>query len=90
MTWIQAVRAMRKGQKVRRQTWDAHAGYLWISLSKVDARKDGFGICEFINSSDDLKTLYLTFDRIGMNVTPAFHIQRAMAETLATDWEVIE
>jgi hypothetical protein len=81
---------MRKGQKVRRQIWDVHAGYLWISLSKVDARKDGFGICEFINSSDDLKALYLAYDRIGTNVTPSFHIQRAFAETLATDWEITE
>ena len=90
MTWTQAVRAMRKGQKVRRQTWDAHAGDLWISLSKVDAREDGFGICEFINSSDDLKGLAKAYERIGVNVTPSFHINRAMAETLATDWEVIE
>ena len=90
MTWTQAVRAMRKGHKNRRQTWDVHAGYLWISLSKVDARKDGFGICEFINSSDDLKALYLAYDRIGTNVTPSFHIQRAFAETLATDWEITE
>jgi hypothetical protein len=88
MTWTQAVRAMRKGHKVKRQSWDVHAGHLWISLSKTDARKDGYGIYEFIHSSDDLKKLYLAFDRIGMNVTPAFHIQRAMAETLDTDWEI--
>jgi len=90
MTWTQAVKAMRKGHKVKRESWDVHAGHLWISLSKVDAGKDGYGVHEFINSSDDLKTLYLAFDRIGINVTPAFHIQRAMAETLATDWEITE
>jgi hypothetical protein len=90
MTWTQAVRAMRKGHKVKRESWDVHAGHLWISLSKIDAREDGYGIYEFINSSDDLKTLHLAFDRIGMNTTPTFHIQRAMAETLDTDWEITE
>ena len=90
MTWTQAVRAMRKGHKVKRESWDVHAGHLWISLSKVDARKDGFEICEFINSSDDLKGLAKVYERMGVSVTPSFHIHRAMAETLATDWEITE
>jgi hypothetical protein len=90
MTWTQAVRAMRKGHKVKRQEWDVYAGYLWISLSKIDARKDGYGIHEFINNSEDLKELAKTFDRIGGNMTPSFHMSRAMAETLGTDWEIVE
>ena len=90
MTWSQAVRAMRKGHKVKRQEWDVYAGYLWISLSKIDSRKDGYGIHEFINTSEDLKVLAKKYERIGVTVSPSFHMSQAMAETLATDWEIVE
>jgi hypothetical protein len=90
MTWTQAVRAMRKGHKIKRQEWDVHAGDLWISLSKVDSRKDGFGINEFINTSPDLKELAKRLDDILPNNTPSFHICRAIYDTLQTDWEIVE
>jgi hypothetical protein len=90
MTWTQAVKAMRKGHKVKRQEWLDHAGDLWISLSKVDSRKDGFGINEFINTSPDLKQLAKTLDDILPNNPPAFHIARAMRDTLETDWMIVE
>jgi hypothetical protein len=91
MTWTQAVRAMRKGHKVKRQEWNTYAGHLWISLKKVDARKDGFGVHEGIISSQDLKDVWKSIDDVTwLPCTATFHMARAMQDTLETDWEITE